>query len=174
MGFLYTSHYYLSVSGGVCVFMILAICLSIGVFLNSKSWWKRIVSLIAPVSLLLLNLLNRLFLVDLWTRGLNPLGAFWYNNTIAVIGGEREIYILLQSLYYVIVWVCVFLCILWTKRTFVRAIPEYIILCAGLLSSMILGFSPTIYVSGDRASLYASVALLIVAVRTILNYRRNP
>ena len=75
-------------------------------------------------------------------------------------------------LYYLVVLLCVIISICWIHGRNFETLLELTIIAAGFMSRFMIGFSPTIYASGDRTALFASVALLIIVMRNIQGMRR--
>lgn len=97
-------------------------------------------------------------------------------NLFAVFSENRELpirsvypayIIILQMIFYLAVFVCVFLVIYFLHGRTHETIFELLILCIGYASRMIMGFSPTIYASGSRTAIFCSMAVLIVLMRNI-------
>lgn len=77
------------------------------------------------------------------------------------------IVILIQMLYYLVVLLCVIVSIYWIHGRSFETLLQLTIIAAGFMSRFMIGFSPTIYASGDRTALFTSVALLIIVMRNI-------
>lgn len=173
-GYLMTSHYYLCGTEGSWVFVILAAVVLFSVIQhNSKTPWKWIIAGFPFFFLLLLKGIEILFQNGLWTRGLRLLEIFWRNNGVAAVTGYRGIYICLQFFLYLIIWCCILAGLYWIHGRTMETLLEYIILLAGLASRMIMGFSPTVYASGDRTALFASIAILIIAMRNLIKIKKT-
>ena len=93
-------------------------------------------------------------------------GAFDYLGWIAY---SRKMVILQAGIYLGLV-ICVALTIYFIHEKSMETLLELVILGSGLCSRIIMGFSPTIYASGERTSLYCSVAVLIVCMRNLQFY----
>ncbi len=172
MGFLVTTRYYIADEAGRWLFILLCITLLAGVIIrNKKHWLKWIIAGFPLLSIMLLELLKVLLRAGLWNRGLRVLEVIWNNNSIGAFSIFKEEYIWIQMLYYLIVIICVLLNIYWIHGHSVETLLELTIIMAGLMSRFIIGFSPTIYVSGDRTALFASAAFLIITMRNIQQLR---
>lgn len=75
--------------------------------------------------------------------------------------------VFLQAGVYLGLLVCVALTIYFLHGRSRETLFEFVILGAGLLSRLIIGFSPTIYASGERTTLFCSAAILIVCLRNL-------
>ena len=174
LGFIVTSRYYFSKEGGKWVFILFAFVLLISVFIKTKNMIKRLISSVPLFSLFCLDVLKVLWRHGLWNRGLRLLEVLWNNNGISDVSGYSSVFIALQGLFYLSIWFCIILSIWFINENKDFALLEITILSAGLLSRIIMGFSPTIYASGDRTALFASVALLILTTRHLLGLLRKP
>ena len=109
------------------------------------------------------------------TRGLNVIGLFGENKELSGFGKYSVPLVAMQAAVYLLLLVCVALTIFFIHGKSEETLLQLLILLAGILSRVIVGFSPTVYVSGDRTALFASAALLIVSLRNIqIFWRREP
>lgn len=171
MGFLVNARHYIAEAGRP-LFLVLNTTLVIGVIIKKKKNPLRWVIACFPIlSILLLEILKALSLAGLWKKGLRLLEVIWNNNSIAAASIFKEEFILIQILYYLVVLLCVIISIYWIHGRSFETLLELIIIAAGFMSRFMIGFSPTIYASGDRTALFASVALLIIVMRNIQGMR---
>lgn len=75
--------------------------------------------------------------------------------------------IALQLCVYAGLVVCVALTIYFLHGKSEETLLELVILGAGMASHVIVGFSPTIYISGERTALFCTAAILIVVLRNL-------
>lgn len=109
------------------------------------------------------------------TRGLNVIGLFGENRKLPEFGSYGAPLVALQAAVYLILLMCVALTIFFLHGRSHETLLQLLILLVGILSRVIVGFSPTIYASEDRTALFASAALLIVALRNMqIFWRREP
>lgn len=180
MGFVDTASYYLA-AGGVgrhnFVFALLAGILLAGI------WQKR------AEKHFLRNALAAL-LPFLFVWGIGAVGKYWmlrkgFHRIIALLcmnrclpegGGSFEYFgvapyslyeVLLQAGIYMGLLICVVFTIYFLHGKSRETLFELLILGAGLLSRLIIGFSPTIYASGTRTALFCTAAILIVCLRNL-------
>lgn len=115
-------------------------------------------------------------------RGGHILGLFGRNRCLPTGAGTFEYLgwisyswgmIFLQAGVYLGLLLCVGMTICFLHGKSFETLLELVILGSGLLTRIIMGFSPTIYASGERTSLYCSVAILIVCLRNLQIYM-NP
>ena len=78
--------------------------------------------------------------------------------------------VLLQAGTYLGLLICVVLTVYFIHGKSTETLLELVILGGGLCSRVMMGLSPTIYASGERTSLYCSVAVLIVCLRNLQLY----
>ena len=167
MGFIFTSRYYIADEGGKYVFILLCTVLFAGVCIKNKVWWRCIISFSPLFLRIALNVIKLLWGRGMWTRGLRLLEVLWNNDSISKVSGYLQKYVWIQAIYYLFVWGCVFAGIYWINENYETAMLEWAILFIGLASRVMMGFSPTLYASGERTALFASVSCIIVAMRTV-------
>lgn len=168
MGFLVTLRYYVGNDGGRPIFLILCAALLLCMIGRKiKGIFQWAVAIFPLFSIALLAFIKILFRAGLWQKGARVLEVIWSNNSIAAASIFKEEYIHLQILYYVVVLLCILMTVYWIHGHTPETLLELTILLGGLLSRVIMGFSPTIYASGDRTALFASTALLIIVMRNI-------
>ena len=116
---------------------------------------------------------------DGFPRGGHILGLFGRNRCLPTGAGTFEYLgwisypwkmVLLQAGVYLGLLFCVGMTIWFLHGKNFETLLEFVILGSGLLTRLIMGFSPTIYASGERTSLYCSVAILIVCLRNLQIY----
>lgn len=182
MGFLETGQYYLAGGErrGCYIFALLSGVLAAAVLQKmiadrSKKKGKRLTEwCMLPVALAPLAfywgighlgsyLLSRCAL----PRGGHIVGALAWNRFLPAFGAYPAELVVLQAAVYALLIVCTALCIWFLHGKSEETLLEWIVLAAGLASRMIIGFSPTIYVSGERTALFCSAAVLIVVFRNI-------
>lgn len=172
MGFLVNARHYIAEAGRP-LFLVLNTTLVIGVIIkNKKNPLRWVIACFPILSILLLEAIKILSLAGLWNKGLRLLEVIWNNNSIAAASIFKEEFILIQMLYYLVVLLCVIISICWIHGRNFETLLELTIIAAGFMSRFMIGFSPTIYASGDRTALFASVALLIIVMRNIQGMRR--
>lgn len=115
------------------------------------------------------------FLLDsgILTRGRNGVGVLVQNKYIPELSYFSAGLVAMQTLCYLLVICCVLLTIWFLYGKSREAALQSVILAAGFLSKMIVGFSPTVYASGDRTSVFGAAAILIVVMRNLLLLQEN-
>lgn len=188
MGFVDTAGYYLAAGGAGrknFVFALLAGVLLAGI------WQKRTEKHFLPKALVAFfpflfvwggALGKYLLLTKGFRRGGKTIGLFVMNRCLPEGSGVFEYLgwipyslgeVLLQAGVYLGLLVCVALTIYFLHGRSRETLLELVVLGAGLLSRLIIGFSPTIYASGERTALFCSVAILIVGLRNLLLFRNK-
>lgn len=107
------------------------------------------------------------------TRGLNIIGVLGLNRQLPGEGNFDAHLVGLQVITYLFCLGCVALTIFFLHGKSRETILQLLILGTGFLSRVIMGFSPTLYASGDRTAIFASAAILIVTLRNIQIYLRS-
>lgn len=180
MGFLENTQYYIAGGNdrGCFVFAALAGVLFLCYIANGglmtkteKPLGKMIKILIAGYSLFVNICCSCLF-----PFLLNVVNISRARNFFGVLSGNRYIpgqsyysdsLIMLQVMVYLLVIICVVLTIYMLHGRTKETLLQLLILAAGFTSRVIMGFSPTVYASGDRTALFCSMAILIVMLRNI-------
>ena len=179
MGFVESAHYYIAggqdracyvfpLLVGVLLFLLIQKNRQGGIA-NRKSMILQLIVGLVPFVFHwgMTRLIGFLFEEGLLTRGLNLIGLLVYNRQTPSVGQYSWGQVWLQIAVYAVILGCVAatICLLHGKSK--ETLLELTILAAGFASRFMMGFSPTIYVSGDRTALFCSVAILIVALRNM-------
>lgn len=188
IGFLETGQYYMAGGAihGCYVFALLSGAL-FAVVLQKKSkdreaargkklaeWCKLLVAL-APVAFywggghLGSYLLSR----GAFPRGGHIVGVLSGNRDLPELGGYPVELVAFQAAVYLILLLCTALSVYFIHGKSEETLLEWIVLAAGLMSRIIIGLSPTIYVSGERTAIFCTAAFLIVAFRNIQMFWNN-
>ena len=101
------------------------------------------------------------------TRGRNGIGVLAQNRQIPGMSYFSTGLVAFQTVGYLMVLAAVAGTILYVWGVSEEALLELLILAAGFLSRLVVGFSPTIYASGDRTALFCTAAILIVTLRNL-------
>ena len=176
MGFLDTTQYYLAAGDGQksYVFGLFSAILWLVALLT---FWNRKEKRGIPG--LLLSLLPVVFYWGIGqagnfllnsgrlTRGRNGIGVLVQNRQIPGMSYFSGGLVVFQTLCYLIVLAAVAGTIFYVWGVSEETLLELLILAAGFLSRLVVGFSPTIYASGDRTALFCTAAILIVTLRNL-------
>lgn len=100
-------------------------------------------------------------------RGGHIVGVLCGNHSLPGLGEYPAGLVALQTAVYLFVLLCTALTVWFVHGKSEETLLEWTVLAAGFTSRVIIGFSPTIYVSGERTALFCSAAFLIVAFRNI-------
>ena len=175
MGFLESAHYYIAGGyGRVCyVFPLLTgvlLFLFVQRGVGERKKYLQLPIFLCPVLFYwgMTRLIGFLFENNYLTRGLNVIGLLLYNRDLPGNGQYAWGAVLVQALVYMILLVCVVVSVYILHGKTGETMLELMILAAGFCSRVMMGFSPTIYISGDRTALFCSAAILIVVLRNLL------
>ncbi len=188
MGFLETAHYYIAGGHGqvcylfACLTGVLFLCLMSGLSSGSldkgaKIKFSGLFAALCPLVVCWLCMYGFRFLLYGLNvpRGRRLLSVLAENRQIAGQGDFSVFMVGVQTVVYLAVLVCVALTIYRLHGAGKETVLELLILTAGFLSRVIMGFSPTIYASGDRTALFCSIAVLILILRNLSIWLRgNP
>ncbi len=169
IGFLSTSQYYMAENSGNKTFILLAIVLLIAAIRSKKvKWYGHIIAMVPVLYAVgVTYILKFLVQAGLWNKGLRLLEVLWNNFSISQLSGFDSKLILIQAVCYLVVWICMFGTIYLIYGHSSETYLQWIVLIAGLLSRVIIGFTPNMYVSGDRTAIFATVSILILVLRNI-------
>ena len=101
------------------------------------------------------------------TRGRNGIGVLAQNRQIPGMSYFSGTLVVFQTVCYLIALAAVAGTILYVWGVSEETLLELVILAAGFLSRLVVGFSPTIYASGDRTALFCTAAIMIVTLRNL-------
>jgi hypothetical protein len=144
------------------VFALMSILISVNIFMNYKEKLYRVVSLVPVFSILSLCYFSKI-IVDI----------FPYFGTLKGLITEEQVMltaISCNNMLYVIPIIFAaanFICIAMSLLLMFKKINKNIALLvflAGLASRLIMGFSPTVFLSGERTMLFMEFAMIIVSL----------
>lgn len=188
MGFIDTANYYLA-GGGIerdnYIFALLSGILLAGIWRKRKEKRFQIKIFVASIPFLFfwgIRAGTYWLLTYGFPRGGHIIGLFGLNRCLPIGAGVFDFLgwipysmpmVLFQGSVYLAILVCVILTICFLHGKSYETLFELVILGAGFLSRLIVGFSPTIYASGQRTALYCSAAIVIVCQRNLQFYLRE-
>lgn len=186
MGFLDSANYYVSAGGSERTNYLFALLMGI---LLAGIWRRRgeaefsgmAVTAFIPLAFYwgIGQFANAKIAGDGFPRGGHILGLFGRNRCLPTGAGTFEYLgwisypwgmVLLQAGVYLGLFLCVGLTIGFLHGRSFETLLQSVILGSGLFTRVMMGLSPTIYASGERTSLYCSVAILIVCLRNLEIY----
>lgn len=186
MGFIDTANYYLAAGGSKrenYLFALLAGIQLVGIWQKRKERWFMMKAVVAVLPLLFFWGIGKAGLYWLLNRGFryggHIVGLLGLNRCLPTGAGIFRFFgwmsysmemVLLQAGVYLALLICVAMTIFFLHGRSRETLFEFVILGAGLLSRLIMGFSPTLYASASRSTLYCSVAILIVCLRNLQIY----
>ena len=177
MGFIETGHYYLA--GGherVChVFSLMSLVLLVTYLainhkkpVTRKRVFGTLVSAVPFVSYLSFAYFFDFLLYKVnIPRFRNLFAVLSANRQVAGQGYFSELEVAVQIAVYIIVLLFTALTVYLIHGASMETLFQLFILAVGFASRLIMGFSPTLYASGDRTALFCSAAMLIVAMRNL-------
>ena len=176
MGFLDTAQYYLAAGDGQksYVFGLFSVILWLAALLvfsarKEKGGIPGVLVSLVPVAFYwgIGQTGNFLLTSGLLTRARNLIGVLAQNRQIPGMSFFSGGLVAFQTLCYLLVFAAVAGTILYVWGVSEEAMLELLILAAGFLSRLVVGFSPTLYASGDRTALFCTAAILIVTLRNL-------
>lgn len=188
MGFIDTTNYYLGegdIERDNYIFALLSGILLAGIWHKRKEKRFQIKIFVASIPFLFfwgIRAGTYWLLTYGFPRGGHIIGLFGLNRCLPIGAGIYGFFewipysmpmVLFQGSVYLVILICVTLTIYFLHGKSYETLFELVILGAGLLSRLIVGFSPTIYGSGQRTLLYCSAAIVIVCQRNLQFYLKE-
>lgn len=183
MGFIDTVNYYFAGGGSNYLVALLTGILLAGIWQKRKQRWFMMKAFVAVLPFLFFWGIGKAGVYWLLNRGFHRgghiVGLLGLNRCLPTGAGFYGYFgwmpysiemVLLQAGVYLVLLICVALTIYFLYGRSRETLFEFVILGAGLLSRLIMGFSPTFYASGTRTTLYCSVAILVVCLRNLQIY----
>lgn len=187
MGFIDTASYYVAAGGSGRINYLFGLLTGI---LLAGMWHKRkerrfavkvMISFLPLLFFWIAGKAGTFLLVNRGSRhsGWYIIGLFGLNRCLPTGAGAFEFLgwipysmdmVLLQAGVYLVLLICVMLTIYFLHGRSFETLFELVILGAGLLSRLIIGFSPSLYASGERTALYCNAAILVVCLRNLQFY----
>lgn len=189
IGFIDTGSYYLA-AGGACrsnfLFALLTGILLAGIWQKRAEkhfLFKALAALFPFLFVWGIGVFGKYWLLERgFRRGGKTVGLFCMNRCLPEGGGNYGYFgfipyslgeVLLQAGIYLGLMICVAVTIYFLHGKSRETLFELLILGAGLLSRLIVAFSPTIYISGTRTTLFCSAAILIICLRNLQFFRNK-
>ncbi len=185
MGFLETGHYYLAagdkkenvVFGFFAVILLLTVLDRITGKKSEKKKKGKTAAVIltaaaAPLFFWGIAKLGHLLLsTGKITHGRNALGVLIQNRYLPGESYFSKGLVCAQTVFYLAILLSVVATLVFLWKGTEELWLQLLILGAGFLSKLIMGFSPTVYASGDRTAIFGTMALLIVTLRNLSGMR---
>lgn len=167
LGMLTTGHYYMSAGDGNWIIPLTAGAAMAAIIAKYRKHGKRaemllkagVASIPFLFSVLAGHLCSFLFHQGILHRGLYWLGLFW-NDQLPEYTDYTEGAVLGEVLIFGGLFLCLLLGIWWAMDTWKEKIWFLVLSVAGAASRIILGFSPSVYASGNRTTFFATFLLL--------------
>lgn len=166
MGYVSTFCFFISCEGYNMIFVALTGTLAFAVFYKNQDLLKGNVALVPFLCTLLLGLFGRIGLENGWI-----VNSFWLellqNDQLQQFTAYETYHLVIECVVFALVWMCVLLEVYWVFEKTWRCLLVYMILFAGIASRMILGFTPSIYVSESRTAFFCCIAFLVAALLVV-------
>ncbi len=155
------------VSSGNLLFLILTVVLAVFVFLRTKESAARLVSIIPVAWTIVLT-----FFPNVFETQFPQFAGILDKNEL--INGYNYVwgYSYLPFILYAFITLCILLCIVWIAKSWEEFFVYFCLLAIGLASRVIMGFSPTIFVSGERTFLCLYM-MIVVAIAAVIENNRE-
>lgn len=154
-------------TSGNLLFLIFTVLMAFLVFQRTKGFVERLVSIVPVAWTVALT-----FFADTFERHFTKVSSLIENNEL--VNGYNYVwgYSYLPLVLYCLVLLCVLVCLALVAKSWEEFFGYFFLLGIGLASRVVMGFSPTLYVSGERTFLYLYVTI-IVAIVTMLEKNRE-
>ncbi len=150
------------ISSGNLLFFAFTLVLAVLVFLRMKGFMERFVSLIPVCITAVLT-----FFGDSFSEHYAKLASVLEKNEI--INGYNYVwgYSYLPFVLYLLVLLCILVSLAWVAGSWEEFLFCFFLLAIGLASRVVMGFSPTIFVSESRTFLYLYMTIAVTAAALI-------
>lgn len=144
------------ISSGNLLFLLLAVVLAFLVFCRTRGLFERLVCLIPVCFTVILS-----FFSDSFSMHFTKLASVLENNEI--INGYNYVwgYSYLPLALYFLILLCMLVSLAWVASSWEEFLGYVCLLAIGIASRVVMGFSPTIYVSEARTFLYLYMAVIV-------------
>lgn len=177
LGFISTFSFFVGCEGFNMIFLALVGTLAISIFYRDDNLGKTNLSFIPFLTTLILGLFSRIGMKNGWFERFYFIQIF-QNNELQQFTGFKTSHLLLQSLLFILILICTLIELYWIFGKTKRCLLAYMIFFAGIASRLIMGFTPSLYISAARTALFACIAFLILILLIIqesdkINFRKG-
>lgn len=147
-------------------FLAFTVFISYIVFIKKLSIYKRVISIIPPVFAVIMSVLK--YLPGQSVYSLISGGMHYYRMEKAVYSFKP-----LTDLVFIIIIFCVLFSLFSAFATRRDFYISFVILCFGLGTRIMMGFSPTVWASGHRTFCIMFITFIIVGFNLLNDYKNN-
>lgn len=146
---------HLLVSGNL-LFLMFVVLMAVLVFQRTRGFLERLASMVPVAWTVVLT-----FFPDTFERHFPKLSSLIENNEL--INGYNYVwgYSYLPLVLYCLILLCVLVCLALIAKSWEEFFGYFFLLGIGLASRVVMGFSPTLFVSGERTFLYLYVTIIV-------------
>lgn len=163
MGYVSAFSFFVSCEGFNLIFVALTGTLCIAVFYKYQDLTKGNVALIPFLCTFILGWLARVALKNGWIEN-NTLLRLVQNDQLQQFTLFKTGHLILECVLFGIILLCILVEIYWIFGKTWQCLLTCMVLFAGIASRMILGFTPSIYISAGRTAFFCCLAFLIVTL----------
>ena len=150
------------IKNGNIVFALMSMLITVNIFLNYKEKLYRIVSLIPLFSILTLsyfrNILHTVFPYFSTVREL-----IIKEEMILTAGNCNNLFNVIPIIFAAINFICIIMSLLLMFKN-LKNNTALLVFLIGFASRLIMGFSPTVFLSGERTMLFFDFSMIIVSI----------
>lgn len=157
LGFVDTVHHMISSEN--LLFLMLAVLLMVLVFFKTKEFIFRLAGVLPVMFNVLLT-----FFGDAFERNFTKLSSLFDLNEIVNGSNYQLAYSYLPLLVYALVLLCILVSISGISTSWTEFLGYFCLLGIGLASRVVMGFTPTIFVSQERTFLYLYVTIIAAII----------
>lgn len=166
MGYISTFCFFVTSEGNNMIFLALTGTLAITVIYKYQNLARGNVALVPFLCTLILGLFGRTGQENGWL-----VDSFWLqlfqNDQLKQFSGYDTSHLALECIVFGMIWICVLVEIYWIFERTWQCMLAYMVLFAGIASRIILGFTPSIYISESRTAFFCCIAFLIAALLAV-------
>lgn len=160
LGFVDTVHHLIDSDN--MLFLMFVVLLAVLVFLKTKDFLLRFISMIPVVWTVILSFFENAFEQN-WTI----LAGVMDKNEIVDGSNYQLASSYLPLLLYCLVFLCILVSIAFISTSWTELLAYGALLGIGLASRVVMGFTPTIYVSQERTFLYMYMTIIAVMIAVV-------
>ena len=157
-----TSTMGLIIKNGNVVFALMSMLIAVNIFLNYKEKLYRIVALVPVFSILTLSYfvknINEVFPYFATLRGM-----LIKEEMILTAGNCNNLFNVVPVVFASINFICIIMSLLLMYKN-LKNNTALLVFLIGFASRLIMGFSPTVFLSGERTMLFFEFAMIIVSI----------
>lgn len=166
MGYVSTLSFFVSCEGFNLIFIALTGTLAAAILYKNQDLTKANIAIIPFLCTVILGLFTRVAFKNDWN-----LDFFWLklfqNDRLQQFTVYNATHLTIECIVFAVILVCVLVEIYWVFEKSAACLLAYVLFFAGIASRMILGFTPSLYISAGRTAFFCCIAFLILTLLVV-------